>query len=80
MTEKKNKKKQLDTPQEEFIDEGLAKNKKVDASSTDQKEYGEWKIEELHREARLKGVENYIEMDKNELIRKLKSHDSQNES
>lgn len=79
MTDKKNKKEQLDKPQEEFIDEGLAKNKKVDASNTDQKKYEDWKIEELHREARLKGVENYIEMDKNELIRKLKSHDYQND-
>ncbi|CAN5393132.1 hypothetical protein BH23BAC3_BH23BAC3_17490 [soil metagenome] len=75
MTEKKKKKKEeLDKPQEEFIGEGLAKNKKVDASDSNQKKYEDWKIEELHREARLKSVENYIEMDKNELIRKLKSH------
>jgi len=77
MTEKKKKKEQLDKPQEEFIDEGLARNKKVDASDADQKKYEDWKIEELHREARLKDIENYIVMDKNELIRKLKSHDSQ---
>lgn len=78
MSDKKKKKEQLDKPQEEFIDEGLARNKKVDASDTDQKKYEDWKIEELHREARLKGVENYIEMDRNELISKLKSHDYSN--
>lgn len=77
MTDKKKKKEQLQKPQEEYVDEGIAKNKKAGATGADQRTYEDWKIEELHREARLKGVENYIKMDRKELINKLKSHDSE---
>lgn len=72
--QKKKKKEILDEPQEEFIDKGIAEKKKAGTSGADKTSYEHMKLEELHRQARLRGIENYIEMDRDELIKKLKSH------
>jgi len=69
----KKKKEILNEPQEEFIDKGIAEKKKAGPSSAGKTSYDDMKLEELHRQARLKGVENYIEMDRDELIKKLKA-------
>lgn len=58
-------------PQEEFIDDGLAENKKASDARPNPPNYEDWALEELHREARMKGVENYMELDRSELIKKL---------
>jgi len=73
--QKKKKKEILREPQEEFIDEGIAEKKKAGTSEEGKTSYENMILEELHRQARLKGVENYIEMDRKELIKKLKAED-----
>ena len=69
----KKKKEILSEPQEEFIDEGIANKKKAGSPDSGKTSYENMELEELHRQARLKGVENYIEMDRGELIKNLKS-------
>jgi hypothetical protein len=75
--QKKKKKKILNEPQEEFIDRGIAEKKIAGSSDTEKTSYENMKTEELHRQARLKGVENYSLLNRDELIKKLKMHESE---
>jgi len=67
------KKEILNEPQEEFIEKELKEEGISRTSDSKEDSYENMQIEELHRQARLKGVENYIEMDRDELIKKLKA-------
>ncbi|REL33291.1 hypothetical protein DYD21_10945 [Rhodohalobacter sp. SW132] len=75
MSDKK-KKEILKEPQEEFIDEGIAEKKEPGSSDAGKPLYENMKLEELHRQARLEGLKNYIELDRDELINKLKAQKS----
>lgn len=60
-------------PQEEFVqEEGTETKKQTDAGSK-QPNYQDWDKEQLKNEARQKEIDNYEEMQKAELIKRLKN-------
>lgn len=66
------KKDSFKEPQEEFIDEGIPKNKKAGKGESDESPYEDLKMDELHKRAQEKGITNFVSMNKKELIERLK--------
>lgn len=59
-------------PQEEFVDEGLSKEKEETKNKSDSVKYDQWSMEELRRQAEKKNITEYHKMDRNQLIKNLK--------
>jgi hypothetical protein len=62
----------LKEPQEEFIDDGLARLEK-NKDPTRSPKYEKWSMEELQREAERKKITDYMGLNKKDLIRKLQN-------
>lgn len=75
MADQKKKTKNDDKPYEEFRDDNLTESDEKSTERKSQKEktnYQEWTLEELQHEAQRRGMEEGMQMDKEQLIKKLR--------
>lgn len=78
MADNKNKD-SIEEPQEEFIDEGIAGNKKAGSKDTEESVFENMEMDELLQKAREKDIDGFASMDKKELIEHLKRSKGKNE-
>lgn len=75
MADQKKKTETDDKPYEEFRDDNLTESDEKSTERKSQKEkenYQEWTLEELQHEAQRRGMEEGMQMDKEQLIRNLR--------
>lgn len=74
----KQQKTKTDKPQEEFRDDSspnrdeTPSNRKRKSEEREEKNYDEWTLEQLQKEAQRQGLEEGMTMDKEQLIRNLR--------
>lgn len=66
------KKKNVDKPQEEFRDDSPPNSREGKSEEREEKNYDEWTLEQLQKEAQRQGLEEGMTMDKEQLIKKLR--------
>lgn len=70
------KKPSEEEPQEEFVDDGVAKDERETDSEPETSKYEKWSLKKLRHKAEEKSIDGYEKLNREELINNLKNIDS----